>query len=192
MNNKRLKILIAGILKQIAPDSVAKVKLAKLVLFTEIEYFNKTGSGFTGLCFVRLTCGPLIAYFDETLEEYKGSVWDEKKETVPIAGYHAGYHRECNFKIRSDIDIVIPGKLKGIISKTVSLYGSKSGKELSYDSHKLPAWKHSEPNAPIYTPELAINNEADYFEMTDFMESLTEDDETLPEELHAQLSKAKE
>ncbi|MCS6876401.1 MAG: Panacea domain-containing protein [Aquificaceae bacterium] len=79
---ERLKQLIWTILKMVG--SASKVKLAKLVLFSEIEHFKKYGKSYTGLYFVKLKYGPVIAFFEDTLEEEANKSLKVDKENLFI------------------------------------------------------------------------------------------------------------
>ena len=81
-NKEKLKDLISYIVNK--AGKIPKVKLAKLVLFSEIEYFNKTGKSITDLYFVRLKKGPVIAFFDEVLDAHTNKLWNKNVEDIPI------------------------------------------------------------------------------------------------------------
>lgn len=184
MDHEKLKTLISGILQEMN-DDIPKVKLAKLVLFTEIEYFKSHGRSYTGLYFVRLGMGPVIAFFDDVLMQYSSNLWEKKTAYIPI--YEEGKKKaQHSYSLRYKIDI--PEELMNVLQKVLKIYGHKTGTELSFLSHNLPAWKYSEPNEPIYIAELAAEEDKDYFALTDLIESLDEDnDASLPEELSQSL-----
>lgn len=174
MDKSKLKILIAGLLKSIGP--IPKVKLAKLVLFAEMEHFFKTGESYTGLYFVRLRKGPVIAFFDDVLDEGESGLW--KKETSYIPIYEAGREKvQYSYSLLKEIDV--PAELQETIKILVSKYSNKTGTELSMLSHSLPAWKYSEPNEPIYIAELAADTDEKYFNLIDLIEDIDEDDDGL-------------
>ena len=76
----KLKKLILAILEH--SGKLPKVKLAKIILFVETEYFNRYGDSYTGLYFVKQQMGPVIAYFNEVLSEETDSFWKMSKEFV--------------------------------------------------------------------------------------------------------------
>jgi len=173
MGNKKeiLKELILAILNKTGP--IPKVKLAKLILFAEIEHFKRTGNSITGLYFVRLKMGPAIAFFDEVLESGVGEMWNKKATPIFI-------HEENKEKIQYAYAPLISSHLsedevKKTLDETLQKYGKKSGTELSFLSHTLPAYRNSEPNDPIYVVELAIDDEAEYFALTDLVEDIDDD-----------------
>ena len=182
IEKEKLSNLIHLILKKAGPTS--KVKLAKLLLFAEILHFERTGQSITGLYFVRLKYGPVIAFFDEILENYKGKLWNEEIKSLPI-------YEECLVKkqyIYSAVTNEI--RMNGIeptIKKLISKYRKKSGTELSNLSHSLPAWKYSEPNEPIYLAELIIKDDKDFFALTDLLEDTSDDDSVLAEKFSRSL-----
>ena len=45
------------------------------------------------------------------------------------------------------------------VDRALRKHGKKTGTQLSKFSHELPAWRHSEPNEPIYLPELCVKDE---------------------------------
>jgi uncharacterized phage-associated protein len=175
---EKLKDLLLYIISK--AGKIPKVKLAKLVLFSEIEYFNKTGESITDLYFVRLKKGPVIAFFDEVLDASTDTLWKKDVEDIPI-------HEEGRIKkqyLYSPINEKdISKELKPTIDKVVKVYGKKTGTELSRLSHSLPAWKYSEPNEPIYLAELAARNEEEYFALIDILEEAEEDDHGLEEKI---------
>ena len=79
---EKLKDLILYILNQ--AGKIPKVKLAKLLLFSEIEHFNRVGESITGLYFVRLKKGPVIAFFDKVLNANEKTLWKKEIEDIPI------------------------------------------------------------------------------------------------------------
>jgi uncharacterized phage-associated protein len=180
LDKNNLKILIAGLIKEL--KSVSKVKLAKLILLTEIEHFRRMGKSFTGLYFVRLKKGPVIAFFDTVLEEGTDNIWDKKISHIPI--FEEGREKiQYSYTLLNELKV--PEELQKTITSVVSTYGNKSGTELSLISHNLPAWKYSEPNEPLYIAELAAETDEDYFALVDLIEELDEeDDEFLSEKVH--------
>lgn len=177
-NKEKLKDLISYIISK--AGKIPKVKLAKLVLFSEIEYFNKTGKSITDLYFVRLKKGPVIAFFDEVLDAYTNKIWNKDVEDIPI-------HEEGRVKKQYLYSAIskkdMPEELKPTIDKVVKVYGRKTGTELSNLAHSLPAWKYSEPNEPIYLAELATKDEEEYFSLIDILEEAEEDDNGLEEKI---------
>ncbi len=186
MDKEKLKILIAGLLKEL--KTVTKVKLAKLILISEIEHFRKTGKSFTGLYFVRLRKGPVIAFFDEVLEEGIDNIWKKEISLIPI--FEEGREKsQHSFSLIKELEI--PEDLQKTISSVISTYGRKSGTELSLLSHNLPAWKYSEPNEPIYIAELSAEKDEEYFALIDLIEDLDEEnDEFLQEKVLRCISSA--
>jgi len=187
MNNKKeiLANLILGLLNK--AKEAPKTKLAKLILFAEIEHFRKTGDSITRLYFIRMRNGPVIAFFDEVLEDGEGGLWHKKKTLIPII--EEGRNKfQYSYIARVKTDL--PSEVRETIDKVYQEYGHKTGTSLSTLSHSLPAWKYSEPNEPIYVAELAVKNEEEYFALTDLVEGLEdEDDEVLAEKLSQALSR---
>lgn len=183
---KLLKNLILGILEE-GKKPIPKVKLAKLVLFTEIEHFLKTGKSITNLYFVRLKQGPVVAFFDEVLLRGENKEW--KKESEPIFIKEKQENSTMNtYSSLKSADF--SEDVKKIIKETLKKYGKKSGTELSLISHNLPAWKNSEPNEPIYLAELGKKTEKDYFALTDTVEEI-DDTKELEKNISSLLSRAK-
>ncbi|MEO5358746.1 MAG: Panacea domain-containing protein [Nitrospirae bacterium YQR-1] len=186
IEKEKLKDLIAAILNR--AGKIPKVKLAKLVLFAEIENYKKTGTSITGLYFLRLPYGPVIAFFDEMLEEGLDTLWSEEISLIPI--YRDGSKRKQHsyYSLR---ETTLSLDLQETITSVVHTYGGMTGTELSNLSHKLPAWHYSEPNEPIYVSELAIETDEKYFAMLDIVEELDNtDDDLLEEEILSTLSKS--
>lgn len=177
-----LKDLILGFLMQ--AGEITKTKLAKLILFAEIEHFRRTENSITGLYFVRLRKGPVIAFFDEVLEEGTQSLWD--KVTTQISIHEEG-RLKFQYSYIPKVEVQLSPEVKATIGKVYEEYGHKTGTALSHLSHNLPAWKYSEPNEPILIAELAVEDEAEYFALTDLVEDF-DDDETLGEKLSQVLS----
>jgi len=187
----KLKSLILGILNECG--EIPKVKLAKLILFSEIEHFKKTGHSFTGLYFVRLKRGPVIAFFDEVLEENTGVNWKKRINEIPIYEEARNKHQ---FLYSASAKEALPSDIQETIKEVCERFGRKTGTELSRLAHELPAWKYSEPNEPIFVPELAVETDKEYFELIDLVEELEEasddeEDRVLGQELSRIIPSAK-
>lgn len=183
---EKLRNIILGLLNK--AGEIPKVKLAKLILFAEIEHFQRTGDSMTGLYFVRLRKGPTIAFFDEVLEDGIGTYWDKKTTLIPI--FEEG-RQKAQYSFIPKTTITLPKEMQESIDKVFRKYGKKSGTELSALSHNLPAWKYSEPDEPIFIAELAAKDENEYFALTDLVEDIDEgEDEFLAEKLSRALSTA--
>jgi hypothetical protein len=187
----KLKALILGILNECG--EIPKVKLAKLILFSEIEHFKKTGLSFTNLYFVRLKRGPVIAFFDEVLEEHTGANWNKKIVEIPI--YEEGRNKQ-QFLYSAMKKAVLPAAVQETIKEVCKKISKKTGTELSQLTHELPAWKYSEPNEPIFVSELTVETDREYFELMDLVEELEEvgdedEDRVLGQELSQIIPSAK-
>jgi len=187
----KLKSLILGILNECG--EIPKVKLAKLVLFSEIEHFKKTGHSFTDLYFVRIKRGPVIAFFDEILEEHTGANWTRKIVEIPI--YEEGRNKQ-QFLYSAAEKVALPVEVQETIKEVCEKFGKMTGTELSRLSHELPAWKYSEPNEPIFVSELTVETDKEYFELMDLVEELEEvsdddEDRVLGQELSRIIPSAK-
>jgi uncharacterized phage-associated protein len=186
-----LKSLILGILNECG--QIPKVKLAKLILFSEIEHFKKTGHSFTNLYFVRIKRGSVIAFFDEVLEEHTGANWNRKIVEIPI--YEEGRNKQ-QFLYSAAEKADLPVDVQETIKEVCEKFGKKTGTELSRLSHELPAWKYSEPNEPIFVSELTVETDKEYFELMDLVEELEEvnddeEDRVLGQELSRIIPSAK-
>lgn len=169
---KTLAGLILGILNELG--CVPKVKLAKLVLLAEIEHFNRTGESITGLHFVRLRKGPVVAFFDQVLDENEGVLWGKETEEIPI--YYEG-RTGYQYTYRPLTTRDLPDTVMETVRTVTKSYGAMTGTQLSALSHSLPAWKYSEPDEPISVPELAVRSEEEYFALVDLIEDLEDDDD---------------
>jgi len=178
MSKETVKKLITAILDKNGPTS--KVKLAKLILFSDINHFNKTGESITGDYYVRLKNGPVIAFFDEVLNQNVGNAWELELRDVPI--YSEGRVKKQHV-YKTLTKEIFTDDINKTINDVVKKYGRKSGTELSRLSHDLAAWKYSEPNEPIYIAELSAKNEAEYFALVDLIEDTNEDDGDLEEKI---------
>jgi uncharacterized phage-associated protein len=185
-DKEKLRNLILALLHK--GKELAKVKLAKLVLFADIEHFKRTGKAITGLYYVRLKNGPVVAFYDAVLEDGEGTNWNRKSEMVAV-------HEEGREKAQYSYTALAPAVLSKEELKTVDAvfrnYGKKSGSALSVLSHELPAWRFSEPNEPIFITELAVKNEREYFALTDLVESLEGEENELAEKVPRSLPQAK-
>ncbi|MBF0538597.1 MAG: SocA family protein [Nitrospirae bacterium] len=177
----KLRDLIAAILSK--AGKTAKVKLARLVLFAEIEHFKRTRTSITGLYFIRLQIGPVIAFFDEVLEEGISSLWDKKITFI----YMEKYKTQEYIPLR---DFYLPDDMQRTVDSVVDTYGEKTATELSVLSHRLPAWLYSDPDNVIHTAELALDTEEEYFAMLDMLEEDDTYDELLEEEVSRVLYKS--
>ncbi len=182
LKKDKLKSLIFAILTKMK-EPVSKVKLAKLVLLTEIDYFRKYGRSITNLYFVRLDYGPVIAFFDQILSEGEGKEWEKKEE--PILIKELKEERITKNYIAKEKPVSLEEDANEVITKVVNKYGKLSGTKLSLLTHLLPAWKYSEPNAPLYLTELTKENDGEYFSLLDAVENI--DDTSEMEEKVSQL-----
>ena len=173
---EKLKDLILGILAK--AGETPKVKLAKLILFSEIEHFKAHGTSITGLYFVRLKMGPVIAFFDETLDGGENLYWQKRTQTITIQN-----EEKVQYLYNTKEKPSLPKDMEETVINTVKKYGRKSGTELSGLSHALPAWKYSESNEPIFVPELTVDGEKEYFALIDIVEGLEDTDAALEEKL---------
>jgi uncharacterized phage-associated protein len=164
-----LKSLILGILNECG--EIPKVKLAKLILFSEIEHFKKTGHSITNLYFVRLKRGPVIAFFDDVLEEHTGTNWNKRINEIPI---HEEGRSKQQFLYSAAEKATLPLAVQETVNEVCREFGKKTGTELSVLSHQLPAWKYSEPNEPIFVSELTVETDKEYFEFMDLVDELEE------------------
>ncbi len=170
----KLKELILGILNE-TKRPVSKVKLAKLVFFTEIEYFKKYKRSITDLYFVRLDYGPVISFFEQTLRDGEGKEWEKKKEPIYIK--EIDQKKVTHNYIAKEQKTSLDDDVSRIIKRTVARYGNMSGTKLSQLTHQLPAWKYSEPNEPIYLAELTKTKEEEYFALRDAVENIDDTSE---------------
>src|SRR3989338_7238266 len=166
MTKEALKDLIIYLLSK--AGEMSKVKLAKLILFADILHFNRIGDSITGMYYVRLKNGPVVAFFDEVLEQHKGTLWDIVTKEIPI--YSEGVmKKQYLYTARTKKE---PSKeVQQTIEQVIKKYGKKTGTELSNESHSLPAWKYSEPNEPIFIAELAARDEKEDFSLVDLTRS---------------------
>ena len=120
---------------------------------------------------MRLKRGPVIAFFDEVLEEHTGTNWNKKIVEIPI--YEEGRNKQ-QFLYSAAEKVTLPVEVQGTIKEVCESFGKMTGTELSRISHELPAWKHSEPNEPIFVSELTVETDKEYFELMDLVEELEE------------------
>ena len=178
MTKSVLKDLIVYLLNSAGETS--KVKLAKLILFADILHFNKMGASITGMYYVRLRNGPVIAFFDEVLEQNKGTLWSIVTKEIPI--YSEGIMK-LQYLYTPLVKKEPPKEIKQTIQQVIKKYGAKSGTKLSNESHSLPAWKYSEPNEPIFIAELAVRDEKEYFALIDLLEDTEDNDSDLAKKI---------
>ena len=100
------------------------LKLAKLILFADILHFNKMGVSITGMYYVRLKNGPVVAFFDEVLEQHKGILWDIVTKDIPI--YSEGVMKK-QYLYTALTKKEPPKEVKQTIEQVVKKYGSKTG-----------------------------------------------------------------
>ena len=129
----------------------------------------------------------ILAFFDDVLKANEGILWHKNTQKMPTS-FDDRMGTPYAYSLAKGWDI--PESLEETIQSAVSRHKDKSGAELSVESHNIPAWKYSEPNEPIYITELAAKDEAEYFALIDFVESLEENEDAIPEELHGRLSQA--
>lgn len=177
---ERLKQLINAIL--ILGGQMPKVKLAKLILLCDREHYKKTGKSITGLYYVRLEYGPVVAFYDEVLEEGIGNLWDKEEVYIQIWS-QACMRPQYNFKAKQKMEI--DNKVQKTIAQVVKKYGKKTGTQLSEITHKLPACKYSELYDPVHIAELSVDTDKQYFALLDLIEEMDEQEE---EELAMQIS----
>lgn len=158
-----------------------KVKLAKLVLFADIEHYRKTGQSITGLHYIRLKKGPLVFFFDDILEEgEKKKLWGKIVENIPI---WEEMKVKPQFTYKAFKQTRLSQEEEQTVEGIMEEYGKQTGTNLSVLAHKLPAWKYSSPGEPIHIAELSINDEDRYFAFIDIIEELDEEEDYLAEEV---------
>ena len=168
-NKEQLKKLILGILN--LNGATQKVKLAKLILFSDIEHYKKTGKSITELHYIKLHKGPVVSFFDEIIEEGENDLWDMSVKKIPV--YEKGMMmNQYDYQAKTPHDL--QSEEEETIKKVIEKYGKMTGTQLSAISHNLPAWLHSELNEPIHISELAIDKEDEYFAFIDILEELDE------------------
>ena len=179
----KLKKLIASILA--LGGEMPKVKLAKLVFLCDRENFIKTGSSITGLYYVRLPNGPVVAFYDEILEEgLEENLW--VKEDVPVQVWsESRVKTQYNYKTRQRPNLN-KNELQ-TVQEIIEKCGKATGTRLSAVTHNIPAWKYSEPYEPVNIAELSVDTEEEYFAMLDILEEMEEGED---KELADQISRA--
>lgn len=170
---EKVKNLISALLNSFN-EGLSKVKLAKLVLFTEVEYFKNFSTSYTGLYFLKENHGPEIAYFDEVLQEEVGNLWACVEEPLFAYDDDKVAFRRLYYPLK---EANVSSELKKVVDLVVQKYGRLPSKALSKLSRDFPAWKYAERYEPIYVAELALKNEDDYFAFLEFIDNV-DDDET--------------
>lgn len=157
-----------------------KVKLAKLLLYVEREYYKQYGTSLTDTYYVRKDMGPVPANFDRILDTHMGTLWSNQlqplyKQDGEIAGYGNSYNALVKLQVQDD--------LQHIMDKVMLDYASLSGARLSELSHQLPAWRYAEPGEPIFIEELVMDTEEQYFALIETVAEMEDDEDGVPEVL---------
>jgi len=174
--------LIGAILTRI--QKCPKVKLAKLVLFVEREYYKLYLESPTGSYYVRKEMGPVPANYNEILNSGKGTLWSVDYipfDNCPDDGQT--YHQYSPLA-----DKAVDARLQEIVERVVDTYGKYPGTRLSEQSHMLPAWRYAEPGEPIFIEELAVDTDEQYWYLQDTVAEMDDDDDDVCEDIPSKLS----
>jgi len=178
--------LISAILVKM--DSCPKVKLAKLVLFVEREYFKKHLSSPTGTYYVKKAMGPVPANFDAILDEGKDKLWS--MEYAPMDGISDwGSSQPTTHKYTAICAASISPELQEIVDIVIDRFGKYPGNKLSVLSHELPAWLYAESGEPIFIEELALDIDEQYWTFQNIVAEMEngDNDSELQESLPSKL-----
>lgn len=171
--------LILAILQELG--SCSKVKLAKIFLFVEREYYRQHEESLTGSYYVRLHMGPVPANYQNILDQEEGNLWRLEMSPIEIPNSVCQRYEHRFFPLKQP-DSMTDAEKK-VIEKVCHKAKDYSGKKLSDISHQLPAWKHSEEGEPMYIEELVIDNESEYFQLIDAVNRIEDCDDDIPEEV---------
>ncbi len=176
--------LIAAILSRM--DRCPKVKLAKLVLFVEREYYKKHFISPTGSYYVRKDMGPVPANYDTILQDGMDVLW--KCSYEPICGVSNGQYSGTAHMYSAINPLEVDPSIQEVINHVVDKYSNYAGNQLSTISHNLPAWKNSERNEPLFIEELALDTEEQYYTFLDTLAELENgDDDDILEDIPPEL-----
>jgi hypothetical protein len=69
----KLKSAIHYVVCNTDPEKLGSVKLAKILLFADMEYYRRTGTSITGCRYEKREHGPLVSGFNRCIDELKAS-----------------------------------------------------------------------------------------------------------------------
>ena len=144
-NNKKLQELILYIsMKSEGDERFGKVKLNKLLFFSDFRAFLYHGKSITGQDYQALQQGPAPKSMLPVLNamEALGEIAVREKE------YH-GYNQQRVFAIRPpDIDAFDPKEI-ALIDEVITKHWGHTGKDISDKSHDFIGWALAKPGEII-------------------------------------------
>lgn len=176
----KFKALVLYFLRLAGGKVKGRTRLAKWVLYADLEAYRSRGKSITGDLYVRETHGPIPAHFYDVLDDLKESgVLQETLEPMDEV-------MVVVYSLKS------PGEITGlteeeqrIARKVYEESRDHTGARLSRETHTLPAWKYAEPGDPIHIAELAIADEETYQRYQELLEDIEDSDRDVLEILKA-------
>ena len=111
-----------------------KVKLMKLLWYSDVLFFNKYGFSMTGLVYKHMPLGALPIGYNELI--YLSTVYVEEEETIYGTTYHIA-------PLSPPLNPMFSLEEQDILSKVASKFKNFSGKEIIDYMHKEDAYKNT-------------------------------------------------
>lgn len=170
VDQKKFKELIVKLIELENGKMIGLTRLAKLVLFTDIEAFKSLGESITSDVYVREKQGPVPSHLYEILEQLeREGIVREQIEQIN------GLDTKCYVVVKPLPESYLSENEISVIERTYRELGKLTGKELSAKAHELPAWRYSEPGEPLFISELSVD-EKTFWVLQDALEDVEDDD----------------
>ena len=150
VNLRKLRQLIIFFAHHEAVKPLGKVKLFKLLYFTDVTHIRITGASITGEEYLKFPLGPVPTHGDFVLKDLQlRRIIRQKRISLP----NAHFMRE--FTARQEPDMAIfNDQERESISLVIQEYGKDTASVLSWRSHQEYAWLFAKERRPLQlTPE---------------------------------------
>jgi uncharacterized phage-associated protein len=150
VNLRKLRQLIIFFAHHAAVKPLGKVKLFKLLYFTDVTHIRIVGVSITGEEYLKFPFGPVPTHGDFVLKDLQlRRIIRQKRISLP----NARFMRE--FTARQEPDMAIfADQERETISLVIQEYGEDPASVLSWRSHQEYAWLFAKERRPLQlTPE---------------------------------------
>jgi uncharacterized phage-associated protein len=145
VNLRKLRHLIIFFTHHAAVKPLGKVKLFKLLYFTDVTHIQIAGVSITGEEYLKFPFGPVPIHGDSVLKDLQlRRIIRQKRISLP----NAHFMRE--FTTRQEPDMAIfTDQERETISLVIQEYGKDTASVLSWRSHQEYAWLFAKERRPL-------------------------------------------
>ena len=181
VNKSKFKELVLRLIELEGGMARGLTRLAKLILFIDIESYKTIGKSITSDFYVRENRGPIPSHLYDVLEELEESGLVEQK-IVEEGDDETGRISYKVYKLKKTASLehqYLTDEEVKIIEEIYKKLKEFHGKTLSSKAHKLPAWKFTEKGDVIFIEELAVDDEDEYFYLQELVDEFEADEKDL-------------